>query len=434
MSAETEITEDNVIQYLIEKSKSKFGLFSINYILINCKIQELLEFIADYGITIPEKSFVSRLEYIKLILTHLTNVYNSTDWQKRFDNPLEYCGYAVINSKTFKKYLYHLDFIAKQDLSETFADHCADLETTVHNTSYDSISPKMDMYLTMKKSKVKTSAVFVMNGVNVNEKTYLETKESIKEAAKVASWNIFVTTPIGVLKLGLQNLIYDMKDLNCWLYVVDPSRKIVYGVRKGKKNDNYDLEIRNKFIKKLPKEPMRAPSQVIKLSDYYFNETNSFDSYNFRLFDIYNDLEHNKLMLKEANQPKYSEIFRDLIIIEKTSGTPIINYASENFKEQALVSGFLTAMDSFVTQIGGSKMEEINYKGLYVQAVYGKYIEIVCFLFKPSDSSFKERLNYLTNLFETLYHEQIELFKKTGKTNLFDEVEILSITKEILDI
>ena len=79
MSAETEITEDNVIQYLIEKSKSKFGLFSINYILINCKIQELLEFIADYGITIPEKSFVSRLEYIKLILTHLTNVYNSTD-------------------------------------------------------------------------------------------------------------------------------------------------------------------------------------------------------------------------------------------------------------------------------------------------------------------------------------------------------------------
>ena len=179
---------------------------------------------------------------------------------------------------------------------------------------------------------------------------------------------------------------------------------------------------------------MRAPSQVIKLSDYYFNETNSFDSYNFRLFDIYNDLEHNKLMLKEANQPKYSEIFRDLIIIEKTSGTPIINYASENFKEQALVSGFLTAMDSFVTQIGGSKMEEINYKGLYVQAVYGKYIEIVCFLFKPSDSSFKERLNYLTNLFETLYHEQIELFKKTGKTNLFDEVEILSITKEILDI
>ncbi|MFX1378423.1 MAG: hypothetical protein ACFFA4_04965 [Promethearchaeota archaeon] len=434
MSTETEITEENVIDYLIEKSKSKFGLFSINYILINCKIKELLEFISDYGITVPEKPFISRLEYIKLILTHLTNTYNSTDWQKRFENPLEYCGYAVINSKTFKKYLYHLDFIAKQDLSETFADYCADHEITVHNTSYNSITPKMDMYLTMKKSKVKTAAVFVMNGVNVNDNRYLEVKDSIKLAAKIASWNIFVTTPIGVLRIGLRNLIYDMKNLNCWLYVVDPSRKIVYGVIKAKKNDDYDLEMRNQFIKKLPKEPMRAPSQVIKLSDYYFDESNSFDSYNFRLFDIYNDLEHNKLMLKESNAPKYSDIFRDLIIMEKTSGAPLINYASENFKEQALVSGFLAAMDSFVTQIGGSKMEEINYKGLYVQASYGKDIEIVCFLFKPPDSSFKERLNYLSNLIEALYQDQIDLFKKTGNVNLFDEDEILSITKEILDI
>ncbi|MFX1431951.1 MAG: hypothetical protein ACFFCY_17425, partial [Promethearchaeota archaeon] len=99
--------------------------------------------------------------------------------------------------------------------------------------------------------------------------------------------------------------------------------------------------------------------------------------------------------------------------MEKASGTPLINYASEHFKEQELVSGFLAAMDSFVTQIGGSKMEEINYIGLYVQATYGKYIEMVCFLFKPSDSSFKERLNYLTNLFETLYYDQIMMFKKT---------------------
>ncbi|MFW9970950.1 MAG: hypothetical protein ACFFDF_12200 [Candidatus Odinarchaeota archaeon] len=434
MNTESGIAEDDVIQYLIDRSKCKFGLFSINYILINCKIKELLEFISDYGISIPDKPFISRFEYIRLILAHLTNIYNSTDWQKKFDNPLEYCGYAVINSKTFKKYLYHLDFIAKQDLSETFADYCADNEITVHNTTYDSISPKMDMYLTIKKSKVKTAAVFVMNGVNVTEKTYFDTKESIKKAKKVSSWNIFVTTPIGVLKIGLKSLIYDMNKLNCWLYVVDPSRKIVYGVSKGKKNNDFDLEMRNKFIKDLPKEPMRAPSQVINLSDYFFDESNSFDPSNFRLFDIYNHLEHNKLMLKEPGKPKYSEIFRDLIIMEKTSGTPFINYANENFKEQALVSGFLSAMDSFVTQIGGSKMEEINYKGFYVQAAYGEIIEIVCFLFKPADSSFKERLNYLTSLFETIYHEQIELFKKSGNTNLFDEEEVLSITKQILDI
>ena len=434
MGAEADLNLDNVIPYLIEKSECKFGFFSINYILIVCKINELQEFIREYGMNIPDKPFISRFEYIQHIILHLTNIYLTTDWQKRFEDPLEYCGHAIINSRTFKKYLYHLDFIAKQDLIETFADHCADLEVTVHNTTIDSITPKMDMYLTMKKSKVKTGAVFVMNGVNINTQTYLETKKLIGEASKVASQKIFVTTPIGVLKIGLKNLISDMRKLNCWIYVVDPSRKIVYGVIKGKKNDDHDFEIRNEFMKKLPREAMRAPSQIIKLSDYKWDESNSFESLNFRLFDIYNDLEHNKLMLKETKKPKYSEIFRDLIIIEKISGTPIINYASEHFKEQALVSGFLTAMDSFVSHIGGSKMEEINYKGFYVQASYGKDIELVCFLFKPSDASFKERLNYLTNLLETHYHEQIEMFKKTGDANLFNENEILSIIKEILDI
>ena len=72
-------------------------------------------------------------------------------------------------------------------------------------------------------------------------------------------------------------------------------------------------------------------------------------------------------------------------------------------------------------------MEEINYKGFYVQASYGKDIELVCFLFKPSDASFKERLNYLTNLFETHYQEQIEMFKKTSDANLFNDNEILSL-------
>ncbi|MFX1592035.1 MAG: hypothetical protein ACFFCL_05015 [Promethearchaeota archaeon] len=434
MGTETDLSIDNIIPYLIEKSDRKIGLFSINYILINCTIKELLEFIRDYGISIPDKPFISRFEYIKHIVLRLTNIYHTTDWQKKFEDPLEYCGYAIINSKTFRKYIYHLDFIAKQDLIETFADHCADLEITVHNATTDSISPKMDMYLTMKKSKVKTGAVFVMNGISINTQSYLEIRKSIEKASEVASQKIFVTTPIGVLKIGLKKLISDMRKLNCWIYVVDPSRKIVYGVIKGKKNEDYNPEKRNEFIKRLPREPMRAPSQVIKLSDYYFNEGDSFNSVDFRLFDIYNDIEHNKLMIKENKQTKYSEIFRDLIIMEKTSGTPIINYTSEKFKEQALVSGFLSAMDSFASQIGGSKLEEINYKGFYVQASYGKEIELVCFLFKPSDVSFKERLNYLTNLLETHYNEEIEMFKKTSDANLFNEHEILSIIKEILNI
>ncbi|NVM36563.1 MAG: hypothetical protein HWN81_13285 [Candidatus Lokiarchaeota archaeon] len=79
-------------------------------------------------------------------------------------------------------------------------------------------------------------------------------------------------------------------------------------------------------------------------------------------------------------------------------------------------------------------MEEINYKGLYVQATYGQHIHVVSFLFKPADASFKERLNYLTNVFETNYYEQIKQFKKTSDTNLFNQDEILTIIKEVLDV
>jgi hypothetical protein len=179
---------------------------------------------------------------------------------------------------------------------------------------------------------------------------------------------------------------------------------------------------------------MRAPSHVFELSDYYFNESNSYDPFDFRLFDIYNDIEHNKMLLKEEEPPKYAEVFRDLIIMEITSGTPIISYASDNFKELALASGFLAAMDSFITQIGGSKMEEINYKGFYVQAAYGKSTKLACFLSIPADKSLKERLKHLISLFEERYEDKIEKFKLSGSTELFDSSEIIYLIKEIIDV
>ncbi|MFW9952081.1 MAG: hypothetical protein ACFFKA_18325 [Candidatus Thorarchaeota archaeon] len=220
----------------------------------------------------------------------------------------------------------------------------------------------------------------------------------------------------------------------CWLYIVDPSRKLIYGVLKGKKNNEYDIEIRDQFIRSLPREPLRAPSQLISLSEYYFGDSNSFNSEDFRLFEIYDELEHNKLIIKEQESPKYADIFRDLIIMEILSGTPVVSYTSENFKEQALASGFLTAMDSYVSQVGGTKLEEINYKGFYVQAAYGKSTKLACFLSNPADKSLKDRLKYLIEIFEEKYMEFIEKFKITGDTGLFNQKEIIPLIKEILNI
>lgn len=430
MTEEENFTFENIISHLKEKCERKVGLICLNYLLISCKIDDLYDFSRRYGIKIPEKDFITRLEFIKIIMMHLTKMYYSSDLQTKFDNPLEYIGHTLIKDSNIKKNLNDLDFIVKQDLIEVFADFCADSGITVYNTTLSSLGPKMDMYL----AKKKTEAVFAVTGLDINANSYSVVKSLIEEAKKVANWTTFVTTPIGALKIGVRKLVYEMNQLNCWLYIVDPSRKLIFGVLKGKKNNEYEITVRDAFIKNLPREPLRAPSQLIKLSDYTFNEFKSFNADYFGLFEIYDELEHNMLIVKEHESPKYTEIFRDLIIMETLSGTPLVSYTSINFKEQALASGFLTAMDSYVSHVGGTRLKEINYKGFYVQAAYGESTKLACFLSEPADKSLKERLKHLIETFEERYFNLINQFRLSGDTDLFNQKEIIPLIKEILNI
>jgi len=430
MTEEDNFTFDNIISHLKEKSEWKVGLICLNYLLIRCKIDDLYDFSRRYGIEIPEKDAITRLEFIKIIIIHLTKMYYSSDLQKKYETPLEYIGYTLIKDSNIKKVLRELDFIVKQDLIDVFADFSADSGITVYNTDLSSLRTKMDIYL----AKKKTEAVFVMTGIDIDANSYLETKSLIEKARQVANWTTFVTTPIGVLKIGMRKLILDLSQLNCWLYIVDPSRKVIFGILKGKKNNDYEIGQRDEFVKNLSREPLRAPSQLIKLSDYTFNESKSFNTGYFGLFEIYDDLEHNMLILKEQENPKYTNIFRDLIIIEILSGTPIVSFTSENFKEQALASGFLTAMDSYVSQIGGTRLKDINYKGFYVQAAYGESTKLACFLSEPADKSLKDRLKYLIDIFEAKYSNLIKDFRFSGDTDLFNQKEIIPLIKEILSI
>jgi hypothetical protein len=430
MTEEENFTFENIISHLKEKSERKVGLICLNYLLISCKIDDLYDFSRRYGIKIPEKDFIARLEFIKIIMIHLTKMYYSSDLQTKFDDPLTYIGYTLIKDPNIKKNLSDLDFIVKQDLVEVFADFCADSGTIVYNTNLTSLEPEMDMYLVNKK----TEAVYAMTGLDINANSYSDVKSLIGEAKKVANWTTFVTTPIGALKIGVRKLVFEMNKLNCWLYIVDPSRRLIFGVLKGKKNNEYEITIRDEFIKNLPREPLRAPSQLIKLSGYTFSEFKPFNADQFGLFEIYDALEHNMLIVKEPESPKYTEIFKDLIIMEILSGTPIVSYTSKNFRKQALASGFLTAMDSYVSHVGGTRLKEINYKGFYVQAAYGKSTKLACFLSEPADKSLKERLKFLIETFEERNSKLINQFRLSGDTDLFSHKEIIPLIKEILNI
>ena len=430
------IDPEKIIKYIRSKSKQKYGILCINSLFTNCKIDDIIEFIERYRISVPQQESYTRLEYLKYIFAHFVSIYYNTDIQKKWDTPLTYISEIVLNEQILHPYKICLDFIAKQDLIDIFADFCADLDITVYQVNNLNGDKKwdFDLYLTKKKPALSTEAVILRTGTEMNEKNYNDNLKALKYASKCASWSVFVTTPIGAYRIGLKRLIKDMESINSWLYIVDPGREQIFGIVKGKKNDLYDEGLRDELITSLPREPIRAASQVVQLSHYYFNESESYKTSDFGIYEILEEVDHNKLIIKPQKKPRFTKIFQDLMIIDKNSGTLMVSYSSKNFKDQTLTSSFLSAMDTFVSQIGGISMEEINYKGFYVQAAYGKYTKIVTFLSEPASRSFKERLMYLNKTFERTYYNEILQFQNSGDIDLFNNGEIHSLIKEILDL
>ena len=432
----SQINPEKIINYIRSKTKQKYGILGINCLFTNCKFDDIIEFIEKYQISVPHQESFTRLEYLKYIFAHFAGIYYNTDIQKKWDSPLAYISEVALNDQILKPYKRVLDFIAKQDLIDVFADFCADLDITVYQVNNLNGDKKwdIDLYLTKKKPELITEAVILRTGSEMDEKNYNDILKGLKNASKCAIWSVFVTTPIGAYRIGLKRLIEDMESINAWLYIVDPGREYIFGVVKGKKSELYDEKLRDELITRLPREPIRAASQVVQLSHYYFDESESYKASDFGTYEILDEIEHNKLIIKPQKKPKFTKIFQDLMIIDKSSGTLMFSYSSKNFKDQTLTSSFLSAMDTFISQIGGISMEEINYKGFYVQAAYGEYTKVVSFLSEPASRSFKERLMYLNKMLERDYYNEILQFQNSGDMDLFNNEDIHSLIKEILDL
>ena len=432
----SQILPEKVIKYIRSKTKQKYGILCINSLFMNCKFDDIIEFVEKYRISVPQQENFTRLEYLKYILSHFVNIYYNTDVQNKWDSPLTYISEIILNDRIFKACTYSLDFIAKQDLIDIFADFCADLDMTVYQVNHlnGNNDWEFDLYLTQKKPVLRTETVIVKTGDEMDEQNYNTTLKRLKYASKLAIWTVFVTTPIGAYRIGLERLIGDMESINAWLYIVDPGRERIFGVTKGKKNESYNESLRDELIGKLPREPIRAASQLVQLSHYYSNEAESYKSSDFGTYEILTEVEHNKLIIKPQEKPRFTNIFQDLMIIDEISGTLMFSYNSKNFKDQTLTSSFLSAMDTFISQIGGTSMEEINYKGFYVQAAHGESVKLVCFLSEPACQSLKERLVYLIKVFENDYSDEILQFQNSGEIDLFNNENIHFFIQQVLDI
>ena len=431
-------SREEILDIILQENEGKFGIICLNCLIVRTRFKELADFVETYRIKVPTDKELTKLDYLDHISIHFYNKYNDIDELKKLHpNCLDFIAEMLFKDEKIKKYLSRFDFIAKHELIDVFADYCADMGISVYDTSnIDESKYNIDLYLIKKKPLLKTEAVFVRTGPQMTEEEYKNTFYLLNEASKISAWTVFVTTPRGVYNIGLQRLISDMEKLNVWFYVVDPIHQRVLGIKKGKKSKDHNTEIRDDYITKLPREPIRAPSRLKKISNYEFDEAESYNPKKFVMYEILpkeEALEREKSLVKK---PRYRNIFRTLLIIEKISGLPLINYSREDLKvDKELVSGFLNAMDSFVSEISGAEgMDEINYKGFYIHAVHGQWVELALFLSEPAKQGLKERLAYFLKDFEDRYKEEIQGFIKTGRTSYFDPEKIHPDIKDILDV
>jgi hypothetical protein len=412
------------------------GLVCLNCLIIHSSIEEILDFIEKNGIKIPTKKVYTRLELLRYICLHYYILYlNNEQLKQNFESVLNYIGHEMCRDEAFEFYLYSIDFIAKQDLIDAFSDWCADLGISVYDARKVSDENHIDLYLVRRTPLLRTETVFVRTGHEMDENEYKRILQLIGNTSKYATWNVFVTTPLAVYKIGLDRMITDMEHSNVWLYIIDPIRKKIHGITKGKKSKDYDSDLRDRYIEKLPREPIRAQTRLKDISTFEFNEQQSYSPDDYCTFDLLDVLEHDRLVSAPEEESNYSQIFRNLMIIERKSGIPVFSYSSEKVKDQILFSGFLSAMDDFVSQIGDTtSLKEINYKGFYVQAAYGKSVKMALFLSDQADRSLKERVDFLLEYFESNYSEEIEQFRNSSDTSIFKDEKILPIVRQFLNI
>ncbi|MGV9200700.1 MAG: hypothetical protein ACOC4M_17970 [Promethearchaeia archaeon] len=412
-----------------------YGMICLNTLVEDLSDEELHRFALDQGVR-TDKMIFSKVGFLLNLGVHYYVKYqNSSKFKNKFPDPLYYMGEGMLSADIFQRQLIKFDFISQRELMNVFADFCADLGISVFNAR-EIPEYSLDLYLTRRTPLLRTEAVIVRTGVQLNEETYQNTLELLDKASEIASWNVFVTTPLAVYQIGLQRIIEDMKAINCWLYVVDPEHRRIMGVIKGKTSKDYDKDLRDAYIEKLPSKSIRSPSQVLKISQYSFDESDSYDPSDFHTFELITKEEMKNRPKQARETAPYRKVFRKLLIIDQESGINLLQYSGEGKNiDNDLISGFLTAMDNFVEELDGKKsLQEINYQGFYIQAGYGDIIKVALFLSEPSDQILKERLSYFIQYFEEQFAEQITQFKQTGAVNLVSKQKFGNIAQNLLGI
>lgn len=410
---------------------AKFGLICIPCLLNQLSSVELKEFIDLHQIPLLPTT-QTRIGMIERIFTfYMSDPSLKSRLKELGASRLDLLGQDTCNFPNFTCDISEFDFITKTELQNIFGDYCADLGITVfkapENNQYG-----LDLFLTKKDPLLKTETVFVSTASDI-EARYKDIFFNLERTGEISDWQLLVTTPLAAYKIGLERLKNDMKKLGAWLYIVDPKQQQIFGVQKGPKSKRKTPEAEENFIRKLPSTPIRAPSQVVKLSKFKFSEKNSYKPKEISQFYIPTTNHPAPFQSGDAHQ-KFRSIFRTFIIMTKESGLSLCSYASEVYKvEDVMISGFITAIDSFVQELSGSgNLKEIDYQDFKITALVGNWVKIILITAESADEEFKERLAYYLNSVERIHLKELQTFIKTGNQSEVNQEGMIELAKKIL--
>lgn len=430
-----EIKTENIVEAVKKERKAKFGLICINNLIMNTPKEDLNHFATNLGLK-TEREVYSKTGFLLNMALHYYKVFhNSKELEKTYKDVMEFMGENIFESDIFKDRLIDYDFFSQRELIDAFADFCADLEISVFDASIIE-DYHLDLYLTRRTPLLRTESVIVRPGHQLDQDSYQDALDLLDKSGEIATWKVFVTTPYGAYRIGFDKLVADMEGIGAWLYIVDPTHSRIFGVTKGSKSKSYDTDMRDDYMNRLPHKSIRSPSQVVKISKFDFSESDSYNSKDFSLFELITEDEYTSLPEPHEHELKYHDMFKTLLIIDIESGIALAQFISQDSPTQGdLISSFLTAMDSFVTELSGeTTLKEINYQGLFIQAAYGKLVKIALFLDNQGDLVLKERLEFFIKYFEEKYKDPISEFRKTGKTSVIEKQEVRDLAQRILGV
>lgn len=429
---------EKLVKEIRKKSRYKRGLVSVDcafHLLEPAELESVL-----YKLGVPNASSLASnpAEAMAAAYTHLFEEYLAKGAQGPEEGAMAHVGAKVFEAAEGHLLASDFDFPTKQELVEAFADWCADLGITVFDARRSGAD--IDLYLTKKATFASLSEVaIVRTGRELEVGGLSEFLESSRAVAKLADWLVWVTSPAGVLVVGLDDLVGAAERAGAWLYVLDPRRRWVFGVVKGRNAPELDERARTALVARLPDRPLRGPSKVRKFSNYSFSERESYKPEQFGTFEVAADATTVEACRVPRSAPHVAT-FRGLIVMDVEAQVAVYSLFNEEHERDAqIISGFVAALDSFVGEIAAGEpatLRSIQYRGFTIHATTGRMVRGILFLTAPPPPDLVERLGRFVEEFERRFEVHLKRLRESGRAAAFDEhaAELDQLAKTTLGV